>query len=90
MSWPLFPMLIWIACSFIRIALNTYFDVSPRPSNPSLLTFFAKVDYVILWSFFGRSLLPMGTARQARPVGRTGKTPPHKSRSTRDDTIQAP
>jgi len=57
MSWALFLMFICISCLLIRIVLNTYFDFSPQSSSPGVLGFVAKLDYVILWSFFWSSLL---------------------------------
>lgn len=57
MSWALFLMFICISCLLIRIVLNTYFEFSPHPSSAGVFAFVAKLDYVILWSFFWSSLL---------------------------------
>jgi hypothetical protein len=57
MSWALFLMFICILCLLIRIVVNTYIDFESHAAGGGFIAFIAKLDYVILWSFFWSSLL---------------------------------
>lgn len=57
MSRALFLIFVCISCLLIRILLNTYFQFSPGSSSAGVLAFVARLDSVILWSFFWSSLL---------------------------------